>query len=82
MAVHAERQALLNAARYGLCTERAILYSDMGVPCKDCMLEIISAGVAEIVCKEETYYDASSEHILNEWVSKGGKFRVLGETGV
>ncbi len=75
-AVHAERQALLLAAKYGFCTKDAVLYSYMGVPCKDCMLEIVQAGVAEIVCRRETYYDELSREILKEWISKGGRFRV------
>ncbi len=76
-AVHAERRCLLQAARAGIDTERAVLYSYMGVPCKDCMLELIEAGVAEIVCLRKTFYDELSEEILNEWVEKGGKFRVV-----
>ncbi len=75
--VHAERQALLIAARHGHCTEGATLYSYMGVPCKDCMLELIQAGVSEIVVSRETYHDELSKSILQEWVRKGGQFRIF-----
>jgi deoxycytidylate deaminase len=75
-AVHAERAFLLLAGKYGFCTYGSILYSYMGVPCKDCLLEISSAGVSEIVCIKETYYDTLSKDILREWVSMGGKFRI------
>ncbi len=75
-AVHAERQVLLLAAKFGFRTEGAVLYSYMEVPCKDCMLELIQAGVAEIVCLRETYHDDLSKDILREWVAKGGKFRI------
>ncbi len=76
-AVHAERQTLLIAAKYGHATEGSILYSYMGAPCKDCMVELIEAGVAEIVCFKHSYYDELSKEIIKEWVSKGGKFRFL-----
>lgn len=76
-AVHAERQVLLKAARYGHGTEGAILYSYMGVPCKDCMLELIEAGISEIVCIRRTYYDELSKDILKEWIEAGGRFRVM-----
>lgn len=75
-AVHAERHVLLLAAKFGFCAKGAVLYSYMGVPCKDCMLELIQAGVAEIVCLRETYHDELSKDILREWVAKGGKFRI------
>jgi deoxycytidylate deaminase len=77
-AVHAERQVLLKAAKNGFATDGAILYSYMGVPCKDCLLELIEAGISEIVCTRETYYDELSKDILKEWIDVGGKFRVLG----
>lgn len=76
-AVHAERQVLLKAAKLGYSTDGAILYSYMGVPCKDCLLELLEAGIAEIVCIRETYNDELSKTILKEWVNNGGKFRIL-----
>jgi deoxycytidylate deaminase len=81
-AVHAERQVLLLAAKFGFRAEGAVLYSFMGVPCKDCMLELIQAGIAEIVCLTETYHDELSGDILREWISKGGKFRIYDHVGV
>jgi deoxycytidylate deaminase len=75
--VHAERQAILLAARRGQCTEGSTLYLYMGVPCKDCMVELVQAGVSEIVILKETYHDELSKSILQEWVRKGGVFRVF-----
>ena len=74
-AVHAERATLLDCARLGLKTEGAILFNPMGVPCRDCLVELIYAGVAKIVVREITYYDSESEGILKKWVSEGGVFR-------
>ncbi len=75
-AIHAERQVLLLAAKFGFCAKDAVLYSHTGVPCKDCMLELIQAGIAEIVCLLESYHDELSKRILREWISRGGKFRI------
>ena len=76
-AIHAERLPILMAARLGICTTHSKLYSYMGVPCKDCLLELVAAGVSEIICIRETYYDELSKKILKAWISKGGKFRVV-----
>jgi dCMP deaminase len=75
-AVHAERQTLLDAARLGIPTAGSRIYSHVGVPCKDCMLELIAAGVTEIVVLKETYHDELSMEIVKEWSAKGGKIRV------
>ena len=58
------------------------MYSYMGVPCKDCLLEISSAGVSEIVCIRETYYDALSRDILKELIDEGSiRFRIYNPRG-
>lgn len=75
-AIHAERHTLLKCAFNGLSTKNSTLYLYTGVPCKDCLLELIQAGVKEIVCQEEEYYDKLSKSILSEWTGKGGQFRV------
>lgn len=75
-AVHAERQVLLKAAKRGLITKDAILYSYMGVPCKDCLLELIEAGISKIVCIKHTYHDEFSKEILKEWINSGGQFEI------
>ena len=74
-AVHAERQTLLKCAFYGLNARKSTLYLYTGVPCKDCLLELIQAGVKEIVCQNDTFYDELSKDILSEWIEKGGIFR-------
>ena len=76
-AVHAERQTILKAARLGLSTEGSKLYSYMGVPCKDCCIELIEAGISEIICSEETYYDELSKQIVKEWLKNDGILRFL-----
>lgn len=53
--VHAEVRALLNAARYGVSTSGATIYS-VNKPCYNCSKAIIVAGIARI-CYAFTVYD-------------------------
>lgn len=57
---HAERNALINAAREGIRTKGNTLYLTCGIPCKDCMIETINAGIAEIVVANMDIYDRLS----------------------
>jgi len=64
IAGHAERNALLNAARHGISTYDTTLYLSCGVPCKDCLIEIINAGVKEVVVVDKyNFYDETSKYI-------------------
>jgi deoxycytidylate deaminase len=47
--VHAEIAPILYAAKYGYATEGSTLFISCGLPCKDCMKELIEAGVRRIV---------------------------------
>jgi dCMP deaminase len=61
---HAERNAIINAARLGISTYGTSLYCNCGVPCKDCLSEIINAGVMEIICLHFNFYDVSSKYLI------------------
>ncbi len=50
VAVHAEINPLMQAAKMGISTKGATLYAYCGTPCVNCMKEIIQAGVTRIVC--------------------------------
>lgn len=65
VAGHAERNALINAAREGIKTKGSILYMDCGIPCTPCLVEIINAGVEEIVVTKMQFYDISSQYLLD-----------------
>lgn len=52
-AVHGEIAALLSAARNGISTGDCILFISCALPCKDCMKEIIRAGIKYIVSPYE-----------------------------
>lgn len=61
---HAERNALINAAKLGIKTNKTKLYMSCGVPCTPCMAEIINAGVEEIVCSSMQIYDETAMYLL------------------
>lgn len=61
---HAERNALINAARFGIETKNTKLYMSCGIPCTPCMVEIINAGVEEIICCKVTVYDETAIYLL------------------
>ena len=64
VAGHAERNVLINAARFGIATKGAKLFMNCGIPCTPCLVEIINAGIEEIIITKETYYDRSAEYVL------------------
>jgi len=66
---HAERNALIQAARNGVSTLGTTLYCFCGQVCKDCAIEIVNAGVKELVYLESpniTVYDKYAGVILEE----------------
>jgi dCMP deaminase len=66
VAGHGERNALINAAREGIKTKGTKLYMNCAVPCTPCLIEIINAGVEEIIVTGMTYYDISAEYVLKD----------------
>lgn len=65
-AAHAERNALIQAARNGISTLDTTLYAFCSLPCTPCMIEIINAGVKKIVCLSGEDYDKYSRIIMSE----------------
>jgi dCMP deaminase len=75
---HGERNAIVNAARMGIKVSGTRLYCNCGLPCKDCMIEIINAGIKEIVTISHGIYDELSKRLLKEsgircWCVTDGK---------
>lgn len=65
IAAHAERNVLINAAREGIITKGKIMYMSCNVPCKDCLIEIINAGVNYLVVEnKDSYYDEESKYLV------------------
>lgn len=49
--VHGEHNSILNAARLGISTLDATMYTQ-GIPCNECAKCIIQAGIFKVVCHE------------------------------
>jgi deoxycytidylate deaminase len=65
---HAERNALANANRAGLVTLGSEMFCACGVPCHDCAIQIIQAGVKRVVCLKTSHpdYSPSSRYLFQE----------------
>ncbi len=56
--IHAEQNAICQAARYGIALEGTVLYCKME-PCRVCAMLIISTGIKKVVAKKK--YHAAQE---------------------
>ncbi len=63
--VHAEANAIAQAAKYGINIEGATLYCKME-PCLDCTKLLISSGIKKIVCEKRYHAARESREMLNE----------------
>ena len=66
VAGHSERNALINAARNGISTRGTSLYMTCSIPCGPCLIEIINAGVKDIIVTSLKVYDNSAMYLLNQ----------------
>ncbi|HEQ78885.1 MAG TPA: cytidine deaminase, partial [Euryarchaeota archaeon] len=62
--VHAEQNALIQAAVFGTSVEDAIIYSTH-FPCTLCAKLIVNAGICEVVYSDD-YIDDLAKNILSE----------------
>jgi dCMP deaminase len=65
--VHAEANAILNAARNGIATKDSVLYTS-GMPCNECAKSIIQAGIKTVVLHSQ--YPSLSHGKWSKSVSK------------
>lgn len=82
VAGHAERNAIVNAARMGMPELKGCsIYMSCGVPCTPCLIEIINAGIEEIICTEISFYafDRSCKYLLDNSDLKIRKFDFIEE---
>ena len=64
-AVHAEENAIVQAAYHGISTKDSILYCNY-LPCVHCFKLIINAGIKEIIFRDDTFKDEYRDTIMNE----------------
>ena len=58
--VHAEQNAICQAARLGISLENGVLYCKM-TPCRTCAMLIINCGIKRVVCEKKYHAGAESE---------------------
>ena len=61
--VHAEQNAICQAARHGIGIEGATLYCRM-TPCRTCAMLIINCGIRRVVCERKYHAGAESEEMF------------------
>lgn len=63
--VHAEQNAICQAARRGICLNEATLYCKM-TPCRVCAMLIINSGIKEVVCEKKYHAGAETEEMFKQ----------------
>jgi dCMP deaminase len=63
--VHAEQNAICQAARLGVSIQGATLYCRM-TPCRVCAMLIINCGISRVVCERRYHVGAESEELLRQ----------------
>jgi dCMP deaminase len=61
--VHAEQNAICQAAKLGVSIEGATLYCRM-TPCRVCAMLIVNCGIVRVVCERKYHAGAESEHMF------------------
>ncbi|MFB3895467.1 MAG: cytidine/deoxycytidylate deaminase family protein [bacterium] len=72
---HAEMNAIVQAARYGIAIDGATIYCRM-TPCLDCAKAIINAGIKRVVCEKKYHAGQDSEDFFKQ---AGVKLKILSE---
>lgn len=62
--VHAEQNAICQAARLGIALNGATLYCRM-TPCRVCAMLIINCGITRVVCERKYHNGGESEEMFN-----------------
>jgi len=63
--VHAEQNAICQAAKQGVSVAGATLYCRM-TPCRTCAMLIINCGIARVVCQRKYHAGSESEAMFKE----------------
>ncbi len=63
--LHAEQNAIIQAARFGIPLEGATLFCKM-TPCRTCAMMIINAGIKRVVCEKRYHDDADTIELFRQ----------------
>ena len=61
--IHAEQNAICQAAKCGIALKGATLYCRM-TPCRTCAMLIINCGIVRVVCEKKYHAGAESEEMF------------------
>jgi dCMP deaminase len=61
--VHAEQNAICQAAKLGISLNKSTLYCRM-TPCRTCAMLIINCGIVRVVCEKKYHAGAESEEMF------------------
>lgn len=63
--VHAEQNAICQAAKLGVAINGATLYCKM-TPCRTCAMLIINSGIQRVVCEKKYHRGSESEQMFKD----------------
>ena len=63
--VHAEQNAICQAARIGVSIAGATVYTRM-TPCRTCTMLLINCGIARVVCERRYHHASESEKMFEQ----------------
>ncbi len=63
--VHAEQNAICQAAKLGVALDGATVYCKM-TPCRTCAMLIINCGIKRVVCEKKYHRGAESEQMFKD----------------
>ena len=63
--LHAEQNAIIQAARFGIPLEGATLFCKM-TPCRTCAMMIINAGIKRVVCDKRYHADSDTIDLFKQ----------------
>lgn len=70
-AAHAEANCVINAARNGVVTLGCSLYMNFIIPCKDCMILLVNAGIKEVIVTKADFY-----HTMSSAIAENGNINI------
>ena len=73
-AVHAEENAVSNAARNGTKIDGSILFMNSVIPCSKCFGILINSGIIEVVIAKLETYDEHTQFLIDNSVIKIREF--------
>jgi dCMP deaminase len=63
--IHAEQNAITQAARFGIALDGSTMYVKM-TPCRTCAMLIINTGIKRVVCEKKYHAGAESEEMFRQ----------------